>query len=127
MREGGEGRVSTRGGIVHSAPQHALIGEGGTHGFIATLQMAWNTSAVWPVFTLTAMGTWRDNRRQYTSGCTSCRCGAQHVPVSFLTRVSQSTPRTCSARSKSDFVATNNVGMWSRLYCCWNAAMAVSH
>ena len=39
-------------------------GEGGTHGFIATLQMAWNTSAVCPVLTLTAMGTCRDSRRQ---------------------------------------------------------------
>ena len=38
--------------------------EGGTHGFIATLQMAWNTSAVCPVLTLTAMGTCRDSRRQ---------------------------------------------------------------
>ena len=27
--------------------------------------------------------------------------------------------RTCSARSRSDFVATYKVGMWSRLYCCW--------
>ena len=25
---------------------------------------------------------------------------------------------TWSARSRSDFVATNSVGMWSRLYCC---------
>ena len=26
---------------------------------------------------------------------------------------------TCNARSRSDFVATKSVGMWSRLYSCW--------
>jgi 20S proteasome alpha/beta subunit len=25
---------------------------------------------------------------------------------------------TCNARSRSDLVATNSVGIWSRLYCC---------
>jgi hypothetical protein len=44
-----------------------------THGFMAMLQIAWKTSAVCPVFTLTATGTCSPKRLQYTSGCTSCR------------------------------------------------------
>lgn len=39
-----------------------------THGFIAIPHIAWNTSAVWPVLTLTATGTCRPKRLQYTSG-----------------------------------------------------------
>jgi len=47
-----------------------------THGFITIRHISWKTSAVCPVCMLTATGTWRPSRLQYTSGCTSCLCDA---------------------------------------------------
>lgn len=45
-----------------------------TYGLMAIWHMALKTFASCPVFALTATGTCKLNRRQYTSGWTSCRC-----------------------------------------------------
>lgn len=87
-----------------------------TYGFIAMPHIAWKTSAICPVLTLTATGTANPSLRQYTSGWTSCRWNSNTSGVSFTTHVYKlCIILACCARSRSDFVAIKIVGMWSRL------------
>src|ERR1700722_482688 len=50
------------GSTIEHLPDQRFLND--THGFIAILQIAWNTSAICPVLTLTATGTCNPSRLQ---------------------------------------------------------------
>jgi hypothetical protein len=86
-----------------------------THGSRATRVIVVQRFGTGPSLTLTLIGTGRPSRRAYTSGWTSCLCVT--VPPRVFSSALQPPAGsafvlpTCWARSKSDFVATNTLGM----------------